>query len=87
MQRGIETKLLPICVKNNVSILPYYPLEMGLLTGKYRRDQLAPPNSRLDGDDRLKSINYDILEALEAFSKSRGYSLLSLAISWLASKN
>ena len=87
LQREIETNLIPICVKNNVSILPYYPLEMGLLTGKYRRDQLAPPNSRLNGDDRLKSINYGKLEALEAFSKSQGYSLLSLAISWLASRN
>ncbi|MBI77543.1 MAG: aldo/keto reductase [Rhodospirillaceae bacterium] len=86
LHREIETKMLPICVKNNVSILPYYPLEMGLLTGKYRRDQLAPPNSRLNGDDRLKSINYDILEGLEAFSKSKGYNLLSLAISWLASR-
>ena len=86
LQREIEDELVPACVENNVGILPYYPLEMGLLTGKYRRGQEAPERSRLSGDARLGSADYDKLVALEEFSISRGYNLLTLAISWLASR-
>ena len=83
LQRGIEEDLVPICKENEIGILPYYPLEMGLLTGKYSRGKKAPKGSRLAGDSRLGSANYDQLEALEDFAKSRGYDLLALAISWL----
>lgn len=85
LQRGIEEELSSICTKNQIGILPYYPLEMGLLTGKYMRGKEAPEGSRLAGDARLDSANYHQLEALEDFANSRGYDLLTLAISWLVS--
>ena len=85
LQRGIEEELVSICAKNKIGILPYYPLEMGLLTGKYMRGKEAPEGSRLAGNVRLSSANYDQLEALEGFANSRGYDLLTLAISWLVS--
>ena len=83
LQREIEEDLVQICRENEIGILPYYPLEMGLLTGKYSRGKEAPEGSRLAGDARLGSANYDQLELLEDFAKSRGYDLLALAISWL----
>ena len=86
LQRGIEEELVSICKKNEIGVLPYYPLEMGLLTGKYVRGKKAPEGSRLAGDARLGSANYDQLEALENFANSRGYDLLTLAISWLVSQ-
>ncbi|MBO39684.1 MAG: aldo/keto reductase [Rhodospirillaceae bacterium] len=86
LQRGIEEELVPICKKNAIGVLPYYPLEMGLLTGKYIRGKKAPEGSRLAGDDRLGSANYDQLETLKDFANSRGYDLLTLAISWLISQ-
>ena len=86
LQRGIEEGLVSICKKNEIGVLPYYPLEMGLLTGKYVRGKKAPEGSRLAGDARLGSANYDQLEALENFANSRGYDLLTLAISWLVSQ-
>ena len=85
LQREIEEDLVQICRENEIGILPYYPLEMGLLTGKYSRGKKAPKGSRLAGDARLGSANYDQLELLEDFAKSRGYALLALAISWLVS--
>ncbi|MBK17451.1 MAG: aldo/keto reductase [Rhodospirillaceae bacterium] len=86
LQRDIEADLTPVCGKNGIGILPYYPLEMGLLTGKYRRGEGAPPGTRLDGDARLGDANFDHIEALEQFAKSRGYDLITLAVSWLASQ-
>lgn len=86
LNRDIEKDLTPVCATNNVGVLPFYPLEMGLLTGKYRRGEGAPAGTRLDGDARLSSANFDQLEALENFATSRGHDLLTLAVSWLASQ-
>lgn len=38
LDRGIETEVLPYCMKNNIAVLAYSPLEQGLLTGKIGMD-------------------------------------------------
>jgi len=86
LNRDIEKDLTSVCTTNNVGVLPFYPLEMGLLTGKYRRGEGAPAGTRLDGDARLSSADFDQLEALENFATSRGHDLLTLSVSWLASQ-
>jgi aryl-alcohol dehydrogenase-like predicted oxidoreductase len=86
LNRDIEKDLTSVCADNNVGVLPFYPLEMGLLTGKYRRGEGAPAGTRLDGDARLSSADFDTLEALEEFAQSCGYDLITLAVSWLASQ-
>ena len=86
LNRDIEKDLTPVCTTNNVGVLPFYPLEMGLLTGKYRRGEGAPAGTRLNGDARLSSADFDQLEALENFATSRGHDLLTLSVSWLASQ-
>lgn len=86
LQREIENDLIPVCADNTIGVLPFYPLEMGLLTGKYRRGEGAPAGTRLDGDARLSSADFDTLEALEDFAKARGHDLITLAVSWLASQ-
>ncbi|MGY9019910.1 MAG: aldo/keto reductase [Alphaproteobacteria bacterium] len=86
LNRDIEKDLTSVCTTNNVGVLPFYPLEMGLLTGKYRRGEGAPAGTRLNGDARLSSADFDQLEALENFATSRGHDLLTLSVSWLASQ-
>jgi len=86
LQREIENDLIPVCADNTIGVLPFYPLEMGLLTGKYRRGEGAPAGTRLDGDARLSSADFDTLEALENFAQACGYDLITLAVSWLASQ-
>ncbi|MEE8333322.1 MAG: aldo/keto reductase [Alphaproteobacteria bacterium] len=86
LNRGIEDDLAPACASHGVGILPYYPLERGLLTGKYRRGEAAPEGARLGGAE-TGSADFDTIEALERFAISRGHDLLTLAVSWLASKD
>ena len=67
--------------------MPYFPLESGLLTGKYRRGEERPAGSRLAawGDRASAFIDDDKLatvERLEAWAESRGHTLLDLALSW-----
>ncbi len=85
LYRQIESELLPFCEKYGVGVLPYYPLENGFLTGKYRRGEAAPEGTRLAASDRgaLTERNFDILESLEAFCADRGRAILELAFAWL----
>ena len=85
LYRKPEEEMIPFCEKYGIGILPYYPLENGFLTGKYRRDQPAPDGTRLAENDRgaLTSRNFDILEGLEGFAAERGHTILELAFAWL----
>jgi aryl-alcohol dehydrogenase-like predicted oxidoreductase len=47
LRRDAEHELLPTCERLGIGVLPYFPLASGLLTGKYRRGEPAPPGSRL----------------------------------------
>ena len=42
MNREIEKDLMPLCAREGVAILPYYPLASGYLTGKYRTRRTRP---------------------------------------------
>lgn len=78
------------CVKNKLGVLPYFPLESGVLTGKYQRDKPLPKDSRL-GSERAAAMRDRFLsdrakeraEALGAFAEARGHTLLELAFAWL----
>ena len=86
LDRHIEPDLVPMCAENGIGILPFYPLAKGLLTGKYRRDTPPPEGSRLATGGELARADFDVLEALEKFATSRGFNLLTLAVSWLAAQ-
>lgn len=85
LDRDIEGDLVPVCAAHGIGILPYYPLAQGLLTGKYRRGETPPAGSRLAGGGALARADFAVLERLEDFAARRGYDLLTLAVSWLAS--
>ena len=77
--------------KYGLSLLPYFPLASGLLTGKYKHGAPLPPGSRLAEVRRhaggiLNARNWRIVDALAAFAAARGHTLLELAMSWLASR-
>src|SRR5437773_797274 len=48
LNRQVEQDLVPACEHFGLGILPYFPLENGLLTGKYRRGETAPQGTRLE---------------------------------------
>jgi aryl-alcohol dehydrogenase-like predicted oxidoreductase len=90
LEREPERGVLDECARVGAAFLPYYPLAAGLLSGKYRRGESAPPGTRLsrpggltgpEADDRLRRV-----EALRGFAASRGHELLELAFSWLLAR-
>ena len=91
LDRKIEAELVPAAKAYGASILPYFPLASGMLTGKYKRGVDLPNDGRLTvwgerGKQILSDENFDMVEKLSAFAESRGHSLLDLAFGWLASQ-
>src|SRR6185312_1227021 len=87
LERGIEQSLQPTIARLQLSLIPYFPLASGLLTGKYRRGLPPAQGTRLAAWKNLASglteRNFDRIESLEAFAKARGRTLVELAIAWL----
>lgn len=91
LDRKIEHEVVPAAKAYGASILPYFPLASGMLTGKYRRGADLPNDGRLTvwgerGKALLSEQNFDLVEKLTAFAEARGHSMLDLAIGWLASQ-
>jgi aryl-alcohol dehydrogenase-like predicted oxidoreductase len=89
--RDIEKDIVPCAQQYNLGLLPFFPLASGLLTGKYRKGEAAPDDTRFGKVPRLRDRyvtprNEEIVEKLQAFAKARGHSMLELAFSWLASR-
>ena len=88
LDRTVEAEVLPRCRELGVGFVPYFPLASGLLTGKYRRREPAPPGTRLEGrPERLTDEAFGRIEALEAHARTHGRTLLELAIAALASES
>jgi aryl-alcohol dehydrogenase-like predicted oxidoreductase len=87
LERKIEAEVLPACERLGLSILPYFPLAHGLLTGKYRRGVPGPGGSRLaSGEPAADDAKFDVVEALEAFAAACGVGILDVAIAGLAAQ-
>ena len=81
LERAAEEDVLPACERLGIGFLPYFPLASGLLTGKYRRGEVAT-EGRLAGRE-IPAERWQRVEALERFAAERGVSLLELAIGGL----
>lgn len=91
LDRKIEFDLVPAVKKYGGSVLPYFPLASGMLTGKYKRGRDLPNDGRLTqwgerGKGILTDANFDLVEKVTAFAETRGKTTLDAAIGWLASQ-
>jgi aryl-alcohol dehydrogenase-like predicted oxidoreductase len=89
LHRDPEKGVLQECERRGVAFIPYFPLANGLLSGKYRRGQAAPRDSRASagfGPKVFTDENLEMVEKLIDFAASRGHSLLELAFGWLLAR-
>jgi aryl-alcohol dehydrogenase-like predicted oxidoreductase len=86
--RSAEDELVPACLAAGMSVLPYFPLAYGLLTGKYSAGS-APEGSRLSAESqrhRLEGADFSRVDALQEYADARGVDLLTVAISGLVAQ-
>jgi aryl-alcohol dehydrogenase-like predicted oxidoreductase len=92
LHREPEEGVIEACRRHDVALVPYFPLESGLLTGKVGAGGTAPEGSRLAlmpeerrsrflDDERLAAV-----ERLTAYAADHDHTLIELAIGWLLSE-
>ncbi len=71
-------------------MLPYFPLESGLLTGKYQRGEKPPADTRFGkwggGGAFASDERYAIVDRLREYGDRIGRTVLDIAIGWLAAQ-
>jgi len=88
LDRRIERELIPAAQTFGLALIPWSPLGGGLLTGKYKRGEPLPIDSRyaVNADRpqarRLTDRIYDVVEPLTAFAAEKGIPLSQLATAW-----
>jgi aryl-alcohol dehydrogenase-like predicted oxidoreductase len=90
LDRTVEEEVTPAAERFGLGILPFFPLEYGLLTGKYTRGGDAPSGSRAALDPSraawLQEADWDRIETLASYAEKRELSLLDVAIAGLAAQ-
>jgi aryl-alcohol dehydrogenase-like predicted oxidoreductase len=85
--RDIEKDLLPLCQREKIAVAPYQVLQGGLLTGKYKRGQPPPEDSRRKEHPRwtweFTDELFDRLERLETEAAGSGRTLTEHALRWV----
>jgi aryl-alcohol dehydrogenase-like predicted oxidoreductase len=84
LERDAEAALIPACVELDIGLIPYFPLASGLLTGKYRKGEEAPPGTRLAESLDVDETTWSRIAALQTFADERDLSLLEVAVGGLA---
>jgi len=87
MNREIEAELAPLCAREEVSIIPYYGLASGFLTGKYR--SAADKSKSVRGgrmDKYLEAKGLGVLKALDAVGERHSARPAQVALAWIMAK-
>ena len=91
MWRNIEQELLPYCIKNDIGVMTYSSIAMGLLSGKYTKDlKLEEGDIRktmvplFQGDTYLKALI--AIEKIRDIAARYGASVSQAAIAWVYSQ-
>jgi aryl-alcohol dehydrogenase-like predicted oxidoreductase len=86
--RGIEKEVLPFCAEHGFGVIPWSPLGGGWLTGKYRKGQAAPSDSRAgrrgwDLSSPESQRRLDAVEKLIPLAEGLGVPLSQFSLAWV----
>lgn len=90
LERKAEREFIPLVNENNMSLVVNRALGRGILTGKYKKSEPLPTNSRAFSSERIKNLlSSELLELtdeLEAYTVSQNITLSQMALLWLLQK-
>jgi aryl-alcohol dehydrogenase-like predicted oxidoreductase len=88
--RDYEWELMPLALDQGVGALIWSPLGWGRLTGKIRRGQPLPENSRLKNQSVVDAgptpdweYVYNVVDALDDIARETGKTVPQIALNWL----
>ncbi|MFO7937030.1 MAG: aldo/keto reductase [Kiritimatiellia bacterium] len=86
LDRSIEDEVLPYCIRHNIAVLAYSPLEQGLLTGKigmdYKLSETAVRNriAWFKSENRIKVV--ELVRGWGILAEKYDCSVAQLVIAW-----
>jgi len=89
LDRRIENELVPLCQKYGLAILPWSPLAMGILAGRYDQADSYPEDSRAHLWDsslvkaRISQRGIEVGQAVSKMAQERGLTASQLSLLWL----
>ncbi len=83
-----ERELEPLCLDQEIGVIPYSPLEGGFLSGKYRAGQPLPNSARAQRIERqfMNERGMAVLEALDTVARDHGATIPQAALAWLLAR-
>lgn len=91
VRREHEKRLIPYCQKNNIRVLAYSPLHLGLLSGNYI-PSLLPANDRRRvaaewGSEEQLSLYFSFIKKMKIVAEAKNITVAQLAIAWLTNNS
>jgi aryl-alcohol dehydrogenase-like predicted oxidoreductase len=90
LARDAELELVPCGLDQRTGIMAWSPLQFGLLSGKFRRGQAKPSESRLNTLDAPGTFDeeriFRIVDVLAEIAAARGISISQVALNWVTCK-
>ena len=89
LDRRIENELVPLCQKYDLAIIPWSPLAMGILAGRYPQTNNYPEDSRAHLWDssmvkaRVTQRGIDVGKMVEKMAQERGVTASQLSLLWI----
>jgi aryl-alcohol dehydrogenase-like predicted oxidoreductase len=79
-----EREFQPYCLENNISVINYYSLASGFLTGKYRSEEDLSKSARGGGNKKyMNDRGFKILKALDEVSERYNTKPATASLAWL----
>lgn len=81
---AVESEIVPLAEQHGFSLVPYYALASGFLTGKYRTTDATGDSPRAGGAAKLATpAGLAVIDALEEIGRAHGASIATTALAWL----
>ncbi|GAA2235327.1 aldo/keto reductase [Herbiconiux moechotypicola] len=86
-RNDVEDHLAPLALRENLSVMPYFALASGFLTGKYRSKDALAGTTRAGAASRYATEQgLAIVDTLVEIGDARGVSATTVALAWLVAK-
>jgi aryl-alcohol dehydrogenase-like predicted oxidoreductase len=81
-----ERELEPLCLEQEVGVIPYSSLASGFLSGKYRSGEPLPKTARAGGVEKtyMNERGFRVLAAVEKVAAATSATAAQVSLSWLA---
>jgi aryl-alcohol dehydrogenase-like predicted oxidoreductase len=88
--KNAEEKILPFCEQSGIGFVSFSPLGRGILSEHFKNKTRLPAEDYRSQLPRFQPTNLkknsEVIERLDRFSKTKGFSVPQIALAWLLSR-